>query len=413
VDHLSEQIINEHQQRRLSPAQLLAVDEHLASCHECHLRWSKGQSVESAADFYRDLLSSDVTVDDHLSYETLEAYVDNEATDVDREITEVHLEACSRCTAELRALEELRDQKPVNVPQREQTTRSSFFAWGNWPRLAFTTLATLLLAVTVWFVWKSQRPTESTDTEIVASATPSPANVSSPIPNPSLSPYPEVVVSLQDAGGTVTLDATGKIIGLDKLPPSITASVKTALTTEQLNIGPALAGLRGKGGTLMGSGNKGIPFRLLSPLGVVVQSDQPTFRWESYEGATVYVVKVYDSDFKELANSLSQTATSWKIPLPLARGAVYMWQVTAIKNGEEIKSPIAPVPQARFRVLAQDRVDEISRVQNTKPTSHLALGTLYAEAGVLEDARREFRILLQANPGSKIVQKLLEEVSRR
>lgn len=415
MDHLSGQIINQHRERKLSPTQLLALDEHLAKCDQCHLLWVKENSDvnESATALYGDLLSSDPTADDHLSYEALEALVDNEASDVDREIAEVHLEACSRCTAELVALEELRDQKPIMAPAPEQAPRSSFFGRGNWPRLAVATFATFILATIVWIVWKSQRSSvETTDTPIAVSVTPSPANVSSPILTPSPSPSAEIVVSLHDAGGTVTLDNTGKIEGLDELPPTLNAAIKTALTTEQLNVGPAVAGLRGKGGTLMGSGNEGTPFRLLSPLGVVVQSDYPTFRWEPYEGATVYVVKVYDSNFKELATSLSQTATSWKIPATLPRGAVYIWQVTAIKDGEEIKSPIAPAPQARFRVLAQDRVNEIKRLQNVKPTSHLALGTLYAEAGLLADARREFRILLQANPGSKVVLKLLQEVNR-
>jgi hypothetical protein len=414
VDHLSEQFIDQHRERKLSPTQLLALDEHLAKCDQCHLLWAKGNADgnESATALYEDLLSS-YSADDHLSYEALEALVDNESSDVDREIAEVHLEACPRCTAELVALEELRDQKPIMTPAPGQDPKSSFFSWGNWPRLAVATFATLILATIVWIVWKSQRsPVETTDTPIV-SVTPSPANVSSPIPTPSPGPSAEIVVSLHDAGGTVTLDNTGKIEGLGELPPSLNAAIRTALRTEQLNVGPAVAGLRGKGGTLMGSGNERTPFRLLSPLGVVVQSDHPTFRWEPYEGATVYTVKVYDSNFKELATSLSQTATSWKIPATLPRGAVYAWQVTAIKDGEEVKSPTSPAPQARFRVLAQDRVDEIKRVQTIKPTSHLALGTLYAEAGLLEDARREFRILLQANPGSKIVQKLLQEVNSR
>jgi hypothetical protein len=414
VEHLSEQIIHRHRQRKLTPIQVIALERHLAHCDQCQLLWANETADvnEVAMVLYGDLFSANPAADDHLSYEALEALVDSEASDVDREIAEVHLEVCSQCTADLTALEELRDQKPIMVPDPVQFHIRSFFGWGTWRKFAAIS-ASLLLATFVWIVWKSQRSSvETTESQIAVSATPSPVNVSSPIPAPSPSLFPEIVVSLHDAGGIVTLDNTGKIEGLGELPPTLNTVIKTALTTEQLNVGPAIAGLRGKGGTLMGSGSDGTPFRLLSPLGVVVQSDRPTFRWEPYEGAAAYVVKVYDSNFKELATSLSQTATSWKIAASLPRGSVYTWQVTAVKDGEEIKSPNAPAPEARFRVLAQERVDEILRAQNIKPTSHLALGTLYAEAGLLEEARREFRILLQANPESKIVQKLLQEVSR-
>jgi len=163
----------------------------------------------------------------------------------------------------------------------------------------------------------------------------------------------------------------------------------------------------------MGGSQDGTPLQLLSPVGAVVKTDRPTLRWKSLPGATTYVVKVFDSNFKELANSLSQTSTSWTVPLPLPRGGIYSWQVTAVRNGEEITSPVAPAPQVRFRVLAQDRMTELKRVENMKPVSHLALGTAYAEAGLLEDARREFRILLKANPDSKVAEKLLQEVSRK
>jgi hypothetical protein len=413
VDHLSEQIIDQHHQRKLSSEQLLAVDEHLQQCAQCHRLWSmkKANVNEQAAALQGQLFGSQVFADQHLTYESLEALVDNAASEVDREIAQVHLEDCSQCAAELSALEELRDQKTPIISQEQPTTRS-LFSWAGWPKLAFAAAAGVLLAAILWIVWKSQQsPIETNNTSVAVSATPSPAIVSSPVPTPSISPSPEALVSLRDGGGTVTLDSTGNLSGPDNLSPALAEAIRRALTTEQLNIGPAIAGLRSKGGTLMGNENQGTPFRLFTPVGVVVQSDRPTFRWEPYEGATSYVAKVYDSDFKELAASLSQTGTSWTIPLPLPRGATYTWQVTAMKSGEEIKSPSAPAAPPRFRILAQDRLNEIRRAQRITPRSHLALGMLYAEAGLLDDARREFRLLLKANPGSRVVQKLLQEVN--
>jgi hypothetical protein len=41
------------------------------------------------------------------------------------------------------------------------------------------------------------------------------------------------------------------------------------------------------------------------------------------------------------------------------------------------------------------------------------LGTVYAQAGLLEDAAKEFRLLLRANPGSPVVEKLLQNVAKQ
>jgi len=411
VDHLSEHTINEYRQRKLDPAQLLAVDEHLASCDQCHLEWiHSGMNVKHGAEeFYSDLSSPDPATDDHLSYEILEALVDDEANEVDREIAHVHLQLCLQCAGALRTLEELRDEKPVMVTEVKQRAAVSFLH--RWQLAAFAVLALVAITAVAWIAFRSQRPAGPGEQHIAVSI-PSPANVSSPNPTPTPTVSPEVIASLKDGEGTITLDKSGKLEGVGDLTPSVSAAVKNALSSERLNIAPAIAGLRPRGGTLMGRGSEGVPFKLLSPVGVVIQSSEPTFRWEPYAGAPVYVVKVFDSDFKEVAKSLSQTATSWKVPLSLIRGSVYTWQVTAVKNGEEFKSPTAPAPQVRFKVLAQDRLDEIARVQNSKPVSHLVLGIVYAEAGLLEDARREFRSLSKVNPDSRVIQKLLQELNR-
>ena len=408
MDHLSEQQIDEYRNRRLSPTQLIEADAHLASCDKCHLLWSEKRlnASELAAALYEDVVATDPAGDDHLNYESLEALVDQTAPEVDEEIAKVHLAGCQECAAELRALEEVRDQKPIYQTVRPSET--SFFRL-SWPSLAFATLALLFVAGISWWIWKQGKTGE---TQVAAVPSPTPVEVDSPVPSPSATPSPQIVVALKDGGATISLDSTGRIEGLGNASPAIQASVKAALTSERLNVDPSLAGLRGKDTTLMGSSVEGVPFRLRSPLGVVVLSDRPNFRWQSYPGANVYVVKVFDSDYKEIAQSLSQTATSWSIPLPLSRGGIYSWQVTAVKDGEEIKSPTAPAPEARFRVLNQNRLDEITKLQKMKPQSHLALGTVFAEAGLLEEARREFRLLLQANPESKVAQKLLQEVSR-
>jgi hypothetical protein len=113
----------------------------------------------------------------------------------------------------------------------------------------------------------------------------------------------------------------------------------------------------------------------------------------------------------EVATSGPVMATSWRVPHTLARGATYSWQVTAHKkNGQTITSPVLPAPQAKFQVLARVRLKELKQARRVYPDSHLTLRILYAQAGMLDDAVREFQALVRANPQVNVAHKLLREV---
>ena len=160
----------------------------------------------------------------------------------------------------------------------------------------------------------------------------------------------------------------------------------------------------------MGSGAGGGEFSVLDPVGNVLLSDRPTFRWSALDGATGYVVEVYDDRFNLLASSPQLTARSWAAPQTLPRGKVYSWQVKAVKDGQETKAPRPPAPQAKFRVLDRAKADEITRAKRSYPSSHLTLGLLYADAGLLKEAEQELRLLQRANPDSELARSLLRQV---
>jgi len=158
----------------------------------------------------------------------------------------------------------------------------------------------------------------------------------------------------------------------------------------------------------MSSGNQKGEFSVMDPVGVVLMTNQPAFRWSAMEGATGYVVEVYDEQFKRVASSPQLTSLSWTTTLP--NGKVYSWQVKATKNGQEMTSPRPPAPQAKFRVLDQAKVNELARARRAYGSSHLTLGLLYAEAGLLKEAETEFRALRRANPNSELARSLLRQV---
>ena len=160
----------------------------------------------------------------------------------------------------------------------------------------------------------------------------------------------------------------------------------------------------------MGGGEPGREFSVLAPVGTVLTSDRPVFRWSKFEGASGYVVEVYDDQFKLVMSSPEVTSVSWTATQSLPRGKVYSWQVKATKDGQEVTVPRPPAPQAKFRVMDQGRLKEIANVKRAYGSSHLTLGLLYAQAGLLNKAEQELQIVQRANPDSQIVRSLLRQV---
>ena len=193
------------------------------------------------------------------------------------------------------------------------------------------------------------------------------------------------------------------------LPPAYQQMVDRALRTQTVEMPAALAGLRGKAGTLLaGSGEKS--FRLLRPVGSVVESERPLFRWEPVAGARSYTVSIFDAAASRVASSGEIQSVEWTPPGPLARGGAYSWQVTARGEGVDLLAPAPPAPEARFQVLEQAGVNEIAAARGKLAGAHLALGLLYARFGLLEDAARELRAVTPAEASPDVVKNLASQV---
>jgi len=193
------------------------------------------------------------------------------------------------------------------------------------------------------------------------------------------------------------------------VPPAYEELVRKALTSQRIERSSQLQGLTRPPSSLMGA-NEQREFSVLTPAGVVLMSDRPAFRWSRLEGATGYVVEVYDEQFKRVMTSPELTTLSWTATQSLSRGQVYSWQVKAVKDGQEVTVPRPPAPQAKFRVVDQGSFTEISRARRAYGSSHLTLALLYAKAGLLNEAEQELRVLQRANPQSEIVRKLLRQL---
>lgn len=428
-EHLTQKHIEDYCRQRLAVADLLLVSDHLGECEICQQQIEYAMSGDAAFFALRSEVFSEATeislspkVRTHLTVEQTSAYVDKHLTDEELQVVVDHLTNCEFCALAVDDLHTFKNQIASSLEREYHPVPDSSQTESWWqrtiaalpalfhrsPGLAFGAVLTiLLLAVVSWLVWRT--PEEKAPNQELVEAPPL-----APSP-PSIPPQPVqvpvlVVAQLNDGEGQLALDKEGKLSGADHLPPAYQSLLKDALTTRRIEKSSQLNGLARVPSPLMSTDKDKIEFSVIEPVGKVLLSEHPTFRWSSMEGAAGYTVEIFDSKFNLVATSPQLTRPSWVPPQLLLRGKVYVWQVKAIKDGQEFTSPRPPAPQASFRILDQAKANELAKARRTYASSHLTLGLLYAEAGLLKEAEQELRVLQKANPDSEIARSLLRQV---
>lgn len=442
TEHLSPDEIEQYRRGSASPASLLSLDDHLALCAACRARAAEtGDADELLSSLRSGLTASGAEASGHLTPLMIAAYADGSLGEADREVTENHLSVCRSCEREARELLDFKtavsshlDERYDPAPAQPSSPRPrknllSFLtprALIGSPWRAAMAAAVVILAIgSAWLIWRLSSNEVAEVAKGPAASPTAPAvvndggretdagNNSRPDTSPTQTPEEgatDILLALNDGRGRVTLDAEGNLAGVESLAPAQVEAVKAALRTERAVNPAALAGVGARAVVWRGGGQQpGQAFLVRGPAGLVVEGARPTLRWDALADAT-YTVTIYDSNFNAVATSPTLTSPSWTPPRPLARGQIYSWQVTAEKQGVEIKTPQPPAPEAKFKVLEGARAAEIQRARRANPDSHLALGVLYAQAGLLDDAEREFGALVRANPKSEVARKLLNDV---
>jgi hypothetical protein len=216
---------------------------------------------------------------------------------------------------------------------------------------------------------------------------------------------PKPAVELADGGRTVRLGSRGELAGLEPLPETQRWAVAFAMRSGRLDPPWQIAGsrpvLRGDAPVLPG-------FALRSPVATAVLG-QPAFRWTPLAGGETYQVKVFDANLAPAVESGAVSGTEWRPSRPLPPG-VYVWQVAARRAGEDRIAPGPGSPPARFRVLLAEQARSIESDVKAAGGSHLALGILYANHGLVVEAERELEQVVAANPRSATARSLLASV---
>src|SRR5262245_25054331 len=363
----------------------------------------------------------------HLTFELTAAYVDEALSGEEFQVVKDHLTGCEQCAMAADDLRAFRNQVMPGLDREYRQPTAPATTKNRWRRFVAdvrarsprspalvvgSALAALMMIAGGWLIWQTME--RNGKNPEMAQTTPSPTT---PVVTPFVSPIPTqedaapVIAQLNDGASHVVLDGNGKLSGVDHLPPGYQQMIKNALTSERLEKSPLLAGLVRYDSLLRkGGDNQGAWFSVSAPVGKVMLSDRPTFRWSPLEGATGYIVEVYDDKPNQITISSKLTDTTWTAPQSLKRGGIYSWQVTASKGGEEIISPHPPAPLAKFRILDQTLANEILQARRAYTSSHLTLALIYTKAGLIYEAEREFRELQRANPNSTISRRLLADL---
>lgn len=437
--------------RGLSVSEMTSIAGHLAACPLCHDELTQTLRSQRESAPLRITLAPEYWLrHDHVVYEQLVELADNTLNATEREMLDVHLRVCDSCQEHVRSFLAVREQIDKEteysfVPIAPDTARElPWLAWWRglaWKPIYATAVVVIGLALVIGvalFLKRRAANLEAKQTQPnikigAPTQTPTPDNQSArnvlptPVPVPSQelpqrasSPLLTVtnresvkqsanagtVAMLNDGPGTVTVDKTGNVSGLDEIPQNRRQEIGVVLLAENINAPATQTELGGGPIVLRGPDNRRT-FRLRSPARTVIISDRPSFEWEKLSGATSYRVSVGDLKGHEIARSeeLPADQTRWSPPTSLKRGEIYVWEVEATVDGKKIVSPGRSAPQMKFKILSVNSAQELEQLK--KARSHLALGVFYAREGMVAEAEREFQQLILLNPKSKVARNLL------
>ena len=410
--HLSTEEIRGYLRRRLTRDDFDRVGEHVHSCKIC----------------YRDFLAElqarfpiEIDLDElaglkgwHLEGEELAAYVEGRMDELSFECASLHLEECSSCMEKTSAAFEYRLENPRvtrSARRKEPSTWSRYLPSVqsiSSPRLQLAAAAVLLLGLAL-IIWAVLQPRS----EKPQLAGVPPPETSSPDPFPH-----QPMVPVQPGPG-VGSDIDHKIDGA--APGQVAANsqehgagrqqdeIERALLAKNLTMPPAIEMLdRTPAIAIRGNRASIQSFAVARPFTTLINNDRPTFSWTTLNGATSYTVSVYDADLHLVRTSEPLIETQWLMPDRLEAGMVYTWMVTARKDGEEIIAPASPA-RAEFKILGKPELRKLNR-RVRRTASHAARGVLYAEAGLLDEAEKEFQTHLEFRPTDERVKALLRIV---
>jgi hypothetical protein len=418
MKHVPNETLSKYARGTLSPSEFLTVDDHLTSCNLCREQLAACENAQKKSTDLQSFLN-DAEPTDHLAYESLEAFVDGTADPIEQEIIESHLAFCGQCAEQVH---EFKKVSPTAEAQRS-AGQKILLLW-NSPQYSNLFRTVSIAAIFTFFALILSLVIQQPDTNLQAQLDEANRKIDSAqqqihklntqiaqLHHTTTQESVPLVASLNDSNGKVGIDENGRLIGVDHFSDSYKQLLRAALTEKSLPVPQWLKEIHGNSEVLMGESRDGLPIRLINPVGTVVESSRPLFQWQPLTGASGYRVSVYDQQFDPIVSSQKLATNSWSPSTDLPRGVTYLWKITATKDGQEISSPIPPAPEAKFKIVGQEDLQEITEAR--KSNSHLLLVLAYTKAGMISEAKSELDQVSTANPHSDLVENLQRALPAR
>jgi anti-sigma factor RsiW len=265
--HLSREQMVKYRDRELLPGELVAIDGHLGKCEHC-----RGELAALATSSFSLTSAIRQSRFDHISYEQMDAWVDDELDQTQRELVLSHIGLCQPCARQLKAYESYAPvmSAPIVVqPAQPISLADKIRAWFQAPQLAMAAAAVLAIAI--------------------------------------LGP-----LVMRESSRGLGRD----IAQFDSLPDSVRNSAKEVVRDNPAGRPASLAGLAPNADS-----------NLQYPVSEVIEERQPILRWKSFGGS--YAVSLYDASHRQIAQRGNLTDTHWLVPAPLDRGETYTWEIAS------------------------------------------------------------------------------------
>ena len=204
-----------------------------------------------------------------------------------------------------------------------------------------------------------------------------------------LMPHAPRVSSAETKSGQPGIDLD--ITDLDTLPDSLRDGAMLLLTTDTPELPESIANLA------VATGEE-----VLRPVSEAIEETQPVLYWSAAFGEPPYTLSITDDKGMVIARAQGIQNTSWMVLMPLRRGGEYSWLLT---------SPTAKFQQASFRVLDDGQAMLWRAMLTAHKDSHLVIGLVAQQLGMLAIAEREYTELTKAFPDSSTAALLLNNIT--
>lgn len=373
MNHLTAEQIHKYQHSELSSNEIVTVTKHLRECEVCR------EQTMKTAEFQKSISSLQLQFDQaHPGYEELSGYVDLKLDPERKSFIERHSSECEICRLQIEDLKKLQSELKVVQFQPAKSEKG----------LSKYLLAAIITLVALIAVWLIRDLFEKSEPHIVKKSNDS--------------------IQLVDGTRKIEISKEGNVLKAPGITEQQIAQMEAIIKSRKLVVSEDLQTLNPKPGTLLGE-DPAKNFKLRSPVGIVVLENRPLFRWDPLSGASGFQVAVLDQDLKPVVTSDRIKDQQWQSDQMLERGKVYLWQVTAFTERGEITSPAPPASEAMFKIVDEQKFQQIQQAQKANSPS-IVLASLYAESGLVQEAKSELFNLKRENPDSKLIEQLLKSL---